>query len=39
MSTYMDRYKAADNGLRFQGRLAYQGNFKGMDPVPDGILE
>ena len=37
MSTYMDRYKAADNGLRFQG-LVYQGNFKGMDPVPDGIL-
>ena len=37
MSTYMDRYKAADNGLRFQD-LVYQGNFKGMDPVPDGIL-
>ena len=37
MSTYKDRYKDADNGLRFQD-LVYQGNFKDMDPVPDGIL-
>lgn len=37
MSTYKDRYKAGDTGLRFQD-LVYQGNFKGMDPVPDGIL-
>src|ERR1700761_7466654 len=37
MSTYKDRYKSADDGLRFQD-LVYQGNFKGMDPVPDGIL-
>jgi hypothetical protein len=37
MSTYKDRYKSVDDGLRFQD-LVYQGNFKGMDPVPDGIL-
>ena len=37
MSTYLHRYDAGDNGLRFQD-LVYQGNFKGMDPVPDGIL-
>ena len=37
MSTYKDRYNAADEGLRFQD-LVYQGNFKGMPPVPDGIL-
>src|SRR6516162_9503656 len=37
MSTYKDRYKSADDGLRFQD-LVYQGNFKGMEPVPDGIL-
>ena len=37
MSSYKDRYKSADDGLRFQD-LVYQGNFKGMDPVPDGIL-
>src|SRR5271165_6584379 len=37
MSTYLKRYEASDNGLRFQD-LVYQGNFKGMDPVPDGIL-
>src|SRR5258708_897371 len=37
MSAYKDRYKDADNGLRFQD-LVYQGNFKGMEPVPDGIL-
>ena len=37
MSTYKQRYEASDNGLRFQD-LVYQGNFKGMDPVPDGIL-
>ena len=37
MSTYLHRYDASDNGLRFQD-LVYQGNFKGMEPVPDGIL-
>ena len=37
MSTYKQRYEARDNGLRFQD-LVYHGNFKGMDPVPDGIL-
>ena len=37
MSTYKDRYKSVDDGLRFQD-LVYQGNFKVMDPVPDGIL-
>ena len=37
MSTYKNRYLPNDNGLRFQD-LVYQGNFKGMDPVPDGIL-
>jgi hypothetical protein len=37
MSSYLDRYNAGDNGLRFQD-LVYQGNFKGMEPVPDGIL-
>lgn len=36
-ATYKDRYQEADEGLRFQD-LVYQGNFKGMDPVPDGIL-
>jgi hypothetical protein len=34
---YTRRYEPDDNGLRFQD-LVYQGNFKGMDPVPDGIL-
>ena len=37
MSTYKDRYREKDEGLRFQD-LVYQGNFKGMPPVPDGIL-
>jgi hypothetical protein len=37
LSAYTQRYEADDNGLRFQD-LVYQGNFKGMDPVPDGIL-
>ena len=37
MSTYKSRYEAQDNGLRFQD-LVYMGNFKGMEPVPDGIL-
>jgi len=37
MSRYQERYKAADDGLRFQD-LTYQGNFKGLPPVPDGIL-
>jgi hypothetical protein len=36
-ATYKDRYKANDEGLRFQD-LIYKGNFKTMDPVPDGIL-
>ncbi len=36
-STYKERYRDGDNGLRFQD-LVYQGNFKGMEPVPDGIL-
>ncbi len=34
---YQKRYQAGDDGLRFQD-LTYVGNFKGMDPVPDGIL-
>lgn len=37
MAKYTQRYEANDDGLRFQ-ELVYQGNFKGMDPVPDGIL-
>jgi hypothetical protein len=37
MSDYLKRYAAADTGLRFQD-LTYMGNFKGQDPVPDGIL-
>ena len=37
MSTYKHRYEARDDGLRFQD-LVYQGNFKEMDAVPDGIL-
>lgn len=36
-ATYKDRYKDGDEGLRFQ-ELVYKGNFKDMDPVPDGIL-
>lgn len=34
---YQKRYQPGDNGLRFQD-LTYIGNFKGMEPVPDGIL-
>src|SRR5262245_45718863 len=37
MSTYKQRYEPNDEGLRFQD-LEYIGNFKGMPPVPDGIL-
>lgn len=37
MSNYLNRYAAADAGLRFQD-LTYMGNFKGQQPVPDGIL-
>ncbi|SEQ48040.1 hypothetical protein SAMN03159444_01784 [Pseudomonas sp. NFACC02] len=37
MSNYKQRYQEFDEGLRFQD-LLYQGNFKGMPPVPDGIL-
>ncbi len=35
---YKKRYEPGDNGLRFQD-LTYTGNFKGMEPVPDGILD
>jgi hypothetical protein len=35
--SYTRRYEPDDNGLRFQD-LVYQGNFKGLDPIPDGIL-
>lgn len=34
---YLQRYEDGDDGLRFQP-LEYVGNFKDMDPVPDGIL-
>jgi hypothetical protein len=34
---YQKRYQPGDEGLRFQD-LTYIGNFKGMPPVPDGIL-
>lgn len=37
MADYKQRYEPNDNGLRFQ-ELVYQGNFKDLDPVPDGIL-
>lgn len=37
MSTYKDRYREDDEGLRFQD-LTYVGNFKDLPPVPDGIL-
>jgi len=37
MASYTRRYDQADDGLRFQD-LVYRGNFKGMDPIPDGIL-
>ena len=33
---YQKRYQPGDDGLRFQD-LVYVGNFKGMEPVPDGI--
>jgi hypothetical protein len=36
-ATYKQRYEPDDNGLRFQD-LTYEGNFKGMEPVVDGIL-
>ncbi|MCX9193135.1 hypothetical protein C3Y87_17285 [Carbonactinospora thermoautotrophica] len=34
---YLKRYEPDDEGLRFQP-LTYQGNFKDLEPVPDGIL-
>src|SRR3954451_492319 len=34
---YLKRYEPDDEGLRFQP-LLYQGNYAGMDPIPDGIL-
>jgi hypothetical protein len=34
---YLKRYQPDDDGLRFQP-LLYQGNYTGMDPIPDGIL-
>ena len=34
---YTKRYEPDDDGLRFQP-LEYVGNFKGLDPIPDGIL-
>jgi len=37
MSTYKQRYTAADDGLRFQ-ELLYKGNFRDLPGVPDGIL-
>lgn len=37
MANYLKRYEPDDNGVRFQD-LVYQGNYKGMDPIPDGIL-
>ena len=36
-AAYTKRYEEDDNGLRFQ-LLEYVGNFKDMEPVPDGIL-
>src|SRR6478609_1751139 len=36
-ATYLERYQPGDEGKRFQP-LFYQGNFKTLDPVPDGIL-
>lgn len=35
-STFRDRYRPEDEGLRFQ-ELTYTGNFVGMEPVTDGI--
>ncbi len=37
MSSYKKRYSEGDDGLRFQD-LAYVGNFKGQEPVRDGIV-
>jgi hypothetical protein len=34
---WQKRYEPDDEGLRFQP-LLYQGNYKGQDPIPDGIL-
>ena len=34
---WLKRYEPGDDGLRFQP-LLYQGNYKGQDPIPDGIL-
>src|ERR671927_448000 len=34
---YLKRYEPDDDGLRFQP-LLYQGNYKGEEPIPDGIL-
>jgi hypothetical protein len=36
-ATYKLRYEPEDDGLRFQD-LTYEGNFVGLEPVPDGIL-
>ena len=36
-ATYHLRYEPDDDGLRFQD-LTYEGNFAGLEPVPDGIL-
>jgi hypothetical protein len=36
-ATYRLRYEPDDDGLRFQD-LTYEGNFVGLEPVPDGIL-
>ena len=36
-ASYLQRYQPGDEGMRFQP-LLYQGNFKTLDPVPDGIL-
>ena len=35
-ATYKLRYEPDDDGLRFQD-LTYEGNFVGLEPVPDGI--
>ena len=32
---YLKRYEPDDDGLRFQP-LLYQGNYHGMEPIPDG---
>ncbi len=36
-ASYKQRYEDKDEGLRFQD-LTYVGNFKGMEPVRDGII-